>query len=128
MTLTDLEMAQADHERGRWFDLRDPVDGEPTGIRLRIAGPDSLTQRRAELRMVDQLAEAADPQGRVSAERREAIRLDALAAVVLDWELPGEDGPTPLTQANILRLLNAARWVREAVDAFAADRTAYRIR
>lgn len=128
MTLTDLETAQADHERGKWFDLRDPVDGTPTGIRLRIAGPDSLTQRRAELKMVDQLAEAADPQGRVSAETRERIRLEALAACVLDWELPGEDGPTPLTTANVLRLLGLARWVREQVDAFAGDRTPYRSR
>jgi hypothetical protein len=124
MTMDEIETSAADQEKGRWFDLLDPVDGTATGIRLRIAGPDSLTQRRAELAMADALAEAASAaDGRVNAEARRAIRLRTLAACILDWELP--EG-LPCTTANALRLLNAARWIEEQADGFAADRAAYR--
>jgi hypothetical protein len=123
MTLNEIESQSSDQEKGRWFGLLDPVDGKPVGIRLRIAGPDSRTQRRAELQMTDDLADAMAADGRVSAEARRAIRLRTLAAVVLDWQL---DEDLPCTTTNVARLLGAARWVEEQVDRAAADRAAYR--
>ena len=57
MQLNDILSNAEDQDRGRWFDLADPVTGEPTGIRLRIAGPDSATQARARLKLADELAE-----------------------------------------------------------------------
>ena len=126
MGLSDIMSFSADQDRGRWFELHDPVEGTPTGIRLRIAGPDSATQRRAELAMVDELAEMAGAQGHVSAEHRQAARLNFLAACVLDWELREDGEPVPFTHANVLRLLRAGRWVEQQVDGFAGDRTAHR--
>lgn len=109
MDLNDIKANAADQDKGHWFDLVDPVEGRPTGIRLRIAGPDSATQRRAELALVDELAELADAEGRVSTESREKARLNCLARCVLDWELTEDGEPLPFNQANVLRLLGSAR-------------------
>lgn len=126
MQLNDILSDAEDQDRGRWFDLRDPVTGEATGIRLRLAGPDSATQARARLKMVDELAEAADDDGRVSAEAREKCRLNSLARCVLGWEIEEDGAPVPFTHKNVVRLLRAAAWVHAQVDAFAGDRAAFR--
>jgi hypothetical protein len=112
----------ADQDRGHWRDLRDPVSGEPTGIRFLVAGPDSSAQHRAQLAMVDELAELADADGRISAEDREMVRLRALAKVVLGWEVVEEGRPVTFNTVNVLRVLRAARWLREQVDAMASER------
>ncbi|MAZ27986.1 MAG: hypothetical protein CL868_13040, partial [Cytophagaceae bacterium] len=79
MQLDEIRAFSADQDRGAWFDLADPVTGRATGIRLKIAGPDSETQNRARLRLADDLAERADAEGRGSAEARERARVDSLA-------------------------------------------------
>jgi hypothetical protein len=125
MDLSSIAANVEDQDRGAWFDLLDPVDGRPTGIRFRVAGPDSDTQRRAQLRLVDELAELAGPDGRVSAEHREKARLAALARCVLGWELQEDGQPVPFSHANVLRVLRMARWIHAQVDGFAADRAAH---
>ncbi|MCE6960582.1 hypothetical protein LAZ40_16275 [Cereibacter sphaeroides] len=127
--LNDLSTILADaedQERGAWFDLVDPVTGTATGIRFRIAGPDSRTQTKARLALADELAEAADADGRVSAEARERARLNSLARCVLGWEIQQDGEPVAFSHANVLRVLKAASWVHAQVDAFAADRRAHR--
>ncbi len=126
MQLNEIIADAQDQDRGRDFDLLDPVTGTATGIALRIAGPDSATQARARLRMVDELAEMADSDGRVSAKDREKARLNSLAACVLGWNVTEDGEPVPFSQANVLRLLKAAQWVQAQVDAFASDRAAFR--
>ena len=124
--LTDILASAADHEKGRWFELHDPVDGAPTGMKLKIAGPDSETQRKAQLALADELAEMADIDGRVSAENREKARLNALARMILDWQVTEDGEALPCTHRNAVRLLRAGAWVQQQVDAFASDRAAYR--
>lgn len=126
MDLNDIEADAQDQDRGREFELLDPVTGKATGITLRIAGPDSATQARARLQMVDDLAEMADDDGRVSAAAREKARLNSLARCVLGWEITEAGQPVPFTHANVLRLLKAATWVQSQVDGFASDRAAFR--
>lgn len=126
MQLNDIEADAQDQDRGREFDLLDPVTGKATGITLRIAGPDSATQARARLQMVDDLADAADEAGRVSAGAREKARLNTLARCVLGWDVKEDGQPVPFTHANVLRLLRAAHWVQAQVDGFASDRAAFR--
>lgn len=125
MQLDDILANAEDQDRGQWFDLRHPVTGAETGIRFRIAGPDSATQARARLRMVDDLAGAADEEGQVSAEAREKCRLNSLARCVLGWEISEDGEPVPFTHANVLRVLRSASWVHEQVDAFAGARVAF---
>lgn len=126
MQMNDIMADAQDQDRGRDFDLLDPVTGKATGITLRIAGPDSATQARARLAMVDALAEAADVDGRVSATDRERIRLETLARCVLGWTIEEEGQPVPFNQGNVVRLLRAALWVQQQVDGFASSRAAFR--
>ncbi|MGA0617402.1 hypothetical protein [Paracoccus sp. KR1-242] len=126
MQLNDILADAQDQDRGRDFDLLDPVSGKATGITLRIAGPDSATQARARLQMVDDLAAAADADGMVSALDREKARLNSLARCVLGWDVKEDGEPVPFNHANVLRLLKAALWVQQQVDGFASDRAAFR--
>lgn len=126
MQLNDILANAEDQDRGQWFDLADPVTGKPTGIRFLVAGPDSATQARARVKLVDELAELADPDGRISAEARDKVRLNNLARCVLGWEIHEDGQPVPFNHANVLRVLKAAAWVQAQVDSFAADRAAHR--
>ncbi len=124
MTLDEILANAADQDRGKEFELLDPVKGEPTGIRLWIVGPDSETAHRASLALSDELAEMADHDGRVSAANREKARLNCLARHVLRWEIEEDGEPVPFSTLNVLRLLRV-HWVQEQVDSFAADRAAH---
>ncbi|TKA98576.1 hypothetical protein FAZ78_00395 [Cereibacter changlensis] len=126
LDLADIMANVEDQDRGRWLELVDPFRGQPTGIRFRIAGPDSETQRRARLKIVDELAEMADDTGRVSADAREKARINSLARCVLGWEITEEGGPVPFSHANVVRVLRAAAWLQAQVDDFAGDRRNFR--
>jgi hypothetical protein len=126
MQLNDILAEAQDQDRGRDFDLLDPVTGKATGITLRIAGPDSATQARARLQMMDDLADMADPEGRVSARDRETARINSLARCVLGWDVKEDGAAVPFTHANVVRLLRAATWVQAQIDGFASDRAAFR--
>jgi hypothetical protein len=126
MNLNDIEADAQDQDRGREFELLDPVTGKATGIKLRIAGPDSATQSRARLQLTDDLAGAADDEGHINAAAREKARLNCLARCVLGWDVQEDGTALPFNQANVLRLLKAAAWVHAQVDAFAGDRAAFR--
>lgn len=126
MQMNDIYAMTADQDRGKWFDLLDPVTGKPSSIRLKIAGPDSEVQNRSRLRLADELAASADGDGRVTAENRERARINALARCVLAWEITEDGEPVPFSHANVVRLLRAANWVQAQVDAFADDRAAFR--
>lgn len=126
MDLSDILASIADQDRGKEFELADPVDGKPTGIKFRLAGPDSETQHRARLKLSDDLAEMADAEGRVTAEQREKARLNCLARCVLGWSIEEDGQPLPFLHKNVLRVLSAGTWVQQQVDAFASDRAAFR--
>lgn len=126
MQLNDILADAHDQDRGRDFELADPVTGKPAGITLRLAGPDSATQHRARLALTDELSEAMGDDGRVSAVDREKARLNSLARCILGWHILEDGEPVPFTHANALRLLRGALWVQQQVDAFASDRAAFR--
>ena len=125
MDLSEILANVADQDRGKEFQLHDPVDGKPTGIRLWVVGPDSDTANKARIALYDELAEMADADGRVSSENKEKARLNALAKHVLRWDITEEGQPVTFSQKNLLRLLRVP-WVQAQVDAFAADRAAHR--
>lgn len=126
MELNEILANVEDQDRGAWLELADPITGKPTGIRLRIAGPDSATQGRARLKLADELAELADPEGRVDAASREKARINSLARCVLAWEIREDGEAVPFSHANVVRVLRAAPWVQAQVDSFAASRSPFR--
>lgn len=122
MQLSDITNNLADQDKGRVLDLAEPFTGKPTGMKFWIVGPDSDTARRAQLALADELAEAADGDGRVNAAGREKARLNCLARHVLRWEGVEEGGnAVPFNTKNLLTLLRV-QWVQLQVDAFAGDR------
>ncbi len=125
MTLDDVLSNVADQDRGRELVVADPWTGKPTGIRFRIAGPDSDVQHRARIQMMDELAEAARPDGTVSAEARETARLNCLAKSVLLMEIEEDGKPVAMSHKNVLRVLRAGTWIQAQVDAFAGDRSRF---
>lgn len=122
MELNEVAAWSDDQDKGAWLTLVHPVTGEPVGLRLLVAGPDSATQGRARLKLAEELADAADDTGRVSADAREAARLRNLARCVLRWDVTEDGEPVPFTTANVVRLLKAGVWVQAQLDAFAVDR------
>lgn len=127
MDLNDLFGNRDDQDAGAWFEATDPLTGKPTGLRFLVTGPDSTVQAKARLALVDELAEMADLDGRVSAEHREAARLNQLARCIIGWEV-GEDGDRlTCTHVNKLRLLRAGFWLQVQIDARAASRAPFPI-
>lgn len=122
MTLDDILSNVADQDRGRELVIVNPWTGALAGIRFRIAGPDSEVQHRARIQMMDELAEAARPDGTVTAEAREAARIACLAKCVLLMEIEEDGKPVPTSHKNITRVLRAAGWLQAQVDAFAGNR------
>lgn len=116
----------ADQDRGRWLDIVDPWDGKPIGLRLLMVGPDSDTQRRARVEMMDKLAEAADTEGKVSFETREKLRVFCLARCVLNWDIAASFGlDMQFGQAAVIKVLQFA-WLQQQADAFAGNRSHFR--
>ena len=126
MTLDEIKSNLVDQDKGRWFQVVDPWDGKPVGLGLLIAGPDSETQNKARIQMMDELAEAADATGKVSYEGREKARVNCLARCVIGWDIAAEFGlDAKFGHAAVVKLLQVA-WIQHQVDAFAADRAHFR--
>lgn len=123
MQLDDIVGNAVDQDRGRMLEIANPWTGEPIGMKFRIAGPDSETQRKARIAMMDDLADMADEQGRVTAEQRETARIACLAKCVLEWDVTEEGKPVPFGHKNVVRVLRSANWLQAQVDAFAGDRS-----
>lgn len=125
MDLNDVLANVADQDRGRELTIVNPWTGELTDMKFWIAGPDSDTQRRARIGMMDELAEAAGTDGKVSSEAREVARLNCLAKCVLRWEILEGGRPLPFSQKNVVRVFRAGAWIQAQVDGFAGDRTQF---
>lgn len=121
MQFSDVINNTVDQDKGRLLDLLDPFSGAPTGLKLWIVGPDSETAHRARLALADELAEASNADGIVTAEPRETARLNCLARHVIRWEVEESGKPVAFTNKNLLTLLRV-QWIQQQVDAFAADR------
>ncbi|CZT34624.1 hypothetical protein [Rhizobium sp. 9140] len=126
MDLSDIRANISDQDKGRWLTIADPWTGQPTGIKFRVAGPDSDTQHRARIAMMDRLTELAEPDGTLSAANRESARLECLAACVLEVTAEEDGQALPSTTQTILRLLRAGTWIQQQVDAFAGNRAFFR--
>lgn len=126
MTLDEINSNLVDQDKGRWLEVVDPWDGKPTGLRLLIAGPDSETQNKARIAMMDELAAAADADGKASFEAREKARINCLARCVINWDIAADFGlNAKFGHAAVVKVLQVA-WIQQQADAFAADRANFR--
>lgn len=125
MDLTEITNAAGSQEKGHEFELLDPVRGGPTGIKLRIAGPDSEISRKARQAVEREYNRLSARTGGMTPEAKERVMDTFFASIVLGWNVKEDGKALPFSRDNFLRLLRAGLWVRAQVDSFAGDRSPY---
>lgn len=125
MDLSDITNSAGAQEKGHEFELLDPVRGDPTGIKLRLAGPDSQISRKARQTLEREVSRLSNRSGGMSPEARERLMDDFFAAITLDWTVKEKGKSVPYSKDAFLRLLRAGLWVRAQIDGFAGDRSPY---
>ncbi len=118
----DFENMREDQERGIWRVVCHPVTGAKSDLELLVVGPDSATAARATAAMVDELAELADLDGRVSGEKRARAKARYLARHVKDWRGAGD---ASYSFDACTRLIEVSRYVEACVDTWAGDRRGF---
>lgn len=123
--------AQGDQEAGTWFHLLHPLSGEPIGVRVKVAGPDSKIQNAARHEMEDAMIEATRrvskyrKEGIAPASEREEIAIKMLARCIVDIEAMEGGKPMRLSLENAEKIIRIGSWARAQIDAFAADYRPY---
>ncbi len=125
MDFSEIKSSVVDQDKGFEIEILDPVDGKATGITFTVSGPDSEKQRKASLAMMDELAEMAGSDGRVTAEHRETARLNMLARCVLGFSIKEDGKSIPFNHQNCVRVLKVGTWLQAQVDAAASDRSLF---
>ena len=126
MDIAKLFGSIEDQDKGKELNLLHPVTGEPTGMKLVIAGPDSRIQKDARFELADELRKISSyARGKLSAEDHDRLVVGMLAKCIISWEITENGKGLELKHVNAVRLLMAGTWVREQVDEFAASRALY---
>lgn len=123
--LAQLQDLVEGQDRGAELTIKHPVTGEPTDIVLTIAGPDSDVQRRARLKMQDELYAF---RGRPPADDYDRMDIDRLARCVVSWRVKRDGQDVPFTFSAVVKLLHEFTFIREQADQFAASRVDYFLR
>lgn len=111
-------------EDGLAVDILDPA-GEPTGIIITVAGPDSERYKAAEQKQIDKRLKRRSAAPMNAAEIAQAS-LEGLADCVISWSPVTLDGADlPMTAENAVKLFTRFPWIREQVNAKAGDRTSF---
>ncbi|MBN9335369.1 MAG: hypothetical protein J0I64_18045, partial [Devosia sp.] len=63
----------------------------------------------------------ADEDGMISGEALAKVRIQALARLVLKWEVTDDDGPVAFNTKNLVLFLRT-KWIEQQVADFAGDR------
>jgi hypothetical protein len=110
-------------DRGADCVIVHPVTGAPMpDLVFTIAGPDSDTQRRAKLKLQDELLHY---RGVVPAEDQLRMSIEQLARCVVGWKVTSDGKPLEFTHTNVVRILTKFAFIREQVEAFAQNRKPY---
>lgn len=125
MDLSEVIKSAEAQDAGHVFELLDPVSGDPTGLKLRIVGPDSKVAKDARLAVEKEVARLSARRGGITAEDRDRLMEDLYATLVIGWDVKEKGKAVPFSKEALLRLLRAGTWVRAQVDAFAGDRGPY---
>lgn len=111
------------------------MDGKPTGLKIRVAGPDSrraleaqeeLTDARIE-KLAAQVAAGGSPE-KLKASDATKQGINYLARITLGWTPANiNDGEEEFafSHAAAVRLYTKYRYIRDQVDRVAADRTRF---
>ena len=110
-------------EAGADLEVLDPVTGEAVGVTITLAGADSTIHRKATATIAKRRMSNA------KGFRNRALdpeKFEVLAACTLGWKGVVVDGaPLPCGRDNAVMLYTRFPWLREQVDQFISDRSAY---
>lgn len=115
-------------EEGAELEVLDPVTSEAVGVYITLAGADSVVHRKAvanisKRRFNNQKGfrnKGFDP------EKMEAESIEILAVCTLSWKGVTVDGdPLPCSRDNAIKMYTRFPWLREQVEQFIGDRSAY---
>ena len=115
-------------EAGADLEVLDPVTGEAVGVTITLAGADSTIHRKATATIAKRrMSNAKGFRNRaLDPEKFEAESIEVLAACTLGWKGVVVDGaPLPCGRDNAVMLYTRFPWLREQVDQFISDRSAY---
>lgn len=106
--------------------LEFPIVGalrEPTGITVRVAGPDSERQKKARHKVVDRRLWRQRLRYGDNARYREDEEIELVAAAIMDWSGIEKDGePFSYSPENAEYLVRTYRVFRDQIDLFASSR------
>ena len=108
-------------EEGASVEILHPGTGEPVGIKMQIAGPDSKRQKSAVALIVAERAEMRIR--KITAARLEDEGIRTAAASIIGWSGVVENGsPIEYSPSAALSLLTKYPFIREQVQAYSVDR------
>lgn len=111
-------------EAGIDIELKDP-SGQPIGVSIRVAGPDSERQRKVMKALTNERINNEDL-ATATAEDIEVNTLKILAASVISWSPIVLDGADlPYSEENAIRLFTRFPFIREQVEKKAGKRTGF---
>ncbi|MGP9819184.1 hypothetical protein ACTZWW_04135 [Salinarimonas sp. NSM] len=139
--LAKLDDLTASHDEGVWVDLKDLGAGEPLGVSVKIAGPDSKVCQKAAATLADRRIAMQNEGLTLTAEHGIALSIGFLADITLDirhlpdraeagdpaaW-VPGviSGGKVVPFSRELARSLYTNRMIREQVDKVAASRAPF---
>lgn len=123
--LSEFDALSTSQEEGLDVEIVHPKTGDPLGITIRVAGPDSQRQKEAVQRQVDARLRSRSNQP-MTGEDIQANNLRLLASSVISWNSVMVDGEQmECTAENAARLFQRFPFIREQVDAKAGDRAAF---
>ena len=108
--------------------MLDPVTGDGVRVFISLAGADSAIHRKATATLAKRrLSSMKGFRYRsLHPEKFESEGIEVLAACTLDWKGVVVDGaPLPCSRDNAIQLYTRFPWLREQVDQFVSDRSAY---
>lgn len=111
-------------ENGIDVEIKDPT-GQPIGVAIKIAGPDSERQRKAIQALTNERLNNGDA-ATATAEDIEQNTLKILASSVISWTpivLDGSD--LPCTEENAIWLFSRFPFIREQVEKMAGKRAGF---
>ena len=115
-------------EEGAELEVLDPVTGDGVGVFVTLAGADSTAHRKATATIAKRRMTATKGSRNkgFDLEKFEAEGIEVLAACTLGWKGVVVDGtPLPCSRDKAIKLYTRFPWVREQVEGFISDRSAY---
>ncbi|TPK42636.1 MULTISPECIES: hypothetical protein [unclassified Mesorhizobium] len=121
--LSTLDAMQERQNEGVEFPIMDAAR-QDTGIRIKVAGPDSDTQRKARDAVMQRMINAGNDVRTLEDRQRDNIAI--LAAAVLDWTGIHRKGePVECNRDEVVSLLTRYPVVRDQIDIYASTRALY---